>query len=732
MSPSYKPKPIDTSEVALPGRIKDLMEILARHNHDVYAMQRMREGWRYGPARDDEKKTNPTLVAYDELPESEKDLDRNTVRGILQAILKLGYAIEPLGMERGQESAQSHGLQPESCLNAAKKLRDAGRPLQAYDLLSEALRQHPSVPSLVVQQALALGDCHAPERAVALLQSLRQLGHRDTESEGIWARLHKDIWVETRGTVVARRALETAYQAYFQAYRRSNWSSYWTGINAATLSLHRNCPVGAKRLARCVLNTCLEEKARQRRRSDDPYWLLATIGEAYLVLGRLEDAHACYIEATQSAEGRHGRLASTRRNAALVLEALALPVSEAEAWLQATLPMPIVVVFSGHMLDAPDRRDARFPAALAPHVRRALSQELQGMPIGHGYASAACGSDILFHEVLAEMGVGRTVVLPCASSRFERESVYTQGGSRWRKRFRQVLSTAERVLSTSDSRISTEPRAYEYANQVLHGLATLHAQRWSSRVEAMAVSDGASPGLTGGTASLIKWWRMRGQSVTVIDSDALLRERLPDLWSPRKNEQSQCTQKAVSPKRKPGSTAVRTMLFADVEGYSLLEEDAIPHFVKHFMGGVARLVAGTKSPPVVKNTWGDALYFVFESPRDAGNVALALCEFVQNTRWETLGLPAQLSIRVSLHAGPVYETVDPVTREPTYTGTHVSRAARIEPITPACHVYASEAYAALLACEQVHDLACDYVGETPLAKRYGTFPVYHIRRQQRR
>ncbi|HEY9671632.1 MAG TPA: hypothetical protein V6D11_09330 [Waterburya sp.] len=62
--------------------------------------------------------------------------------------------------------------------------------------------------------------------------------------------------------------------------------------------------------------------------------------------------------------------------------------------------------------------------------------------------------------------------------------------------------------------------------------------------------------------------------------------------------------------------------------------------------------------------------------------------------------------------------------------TYVSHTARIEPITPPGKVYASQAFAAIAASEAVSDFTCDYVGQTPWAEGYGTFPTYHIRRRQ--
>lgn len=90
----YEPKPIDTVRVQLPEGITGLVERLAEHNHDIWAQQRLAAGWTYGPQRDDAKKHNPDLVPYADLPESEKEYDRQTAIGILKAIVALGYRIE--------------------------------------------------------------------------------------------------------------------------------------------------------------------------------------------------------------------------------------------------------------------------------------------------------------------------------------------------------------------------------------------------------------------------------------------------------------------------------------------------------------------------------------------------------------------------------------------------------------------------------------------------------------
>lgn len=93
----YDPQPIDTGHVALPTEVQPLIEQLAESAHDHWALQRLRDGWRYGPRRDDTAKTHPCLVPYAQLPESEKAYDRLTATETLKSIMALGYRLLPPG-----------------------------------------------------------------------------------------------------------------------------------------------------------------------------------------------------------------------------------------------------------------------------------------------------------------------------------------------------------------------------------------------------------------------------------------------------------------------------------------------------------------------------------------------------------------------------------------------------------------------------------------------------------
>ena len=73
--------------------MEQLVEQMSKNVHEVWAESRINQGWTYGEKRSDELKTHPCLIPYEELPEVEKDYDRNTAVGTLKLILKLGFKI---------------------------------------------------------------------------------------------------------------------------------------------------------------------------------------------------------------------------------------------------------------------------------------------------------------------------------------------------------------------------------------------------------------------------------------------------------------------------------------------------------------------------------------------------------------------------------------------------------------------------------------------------------------
>lgn len=108
---SYHPQPLETSGVQPSGAVLELTERLAENAHELWARERLAQGWTYGPKRDDETKTHPCLIPYKDLPEEEKRFDREAAIGTLKAMLALGYVVD-------RPSAVTSGLKFEGTVGA--------------------------------------------------------------------------------------------------------------------------------------------------------------------------------------------------------------------------------------------------------------------------------------------------------------------------------------------------------------------------------------------------------------------------------------------------------------------------------------------------------------------------------------------------------------------------------------------------------------------------------------
>ncbi len=148
-----------------------------------------------------------------------------------------------------------------------------------------------------------------------------------------------------------------------------------------------------------------------------------------------------------------------------------------------------------------------------------------------------------------------------------------------------------------------------------------------------------------------------------------------------------------------------------------------------FLGALSDTVSRSAYRPLFKNTWGDAVCLVFADPLEAAESAMDIRDLVRDTDWTRWRLPAELNIRIGLHAGPVYGAREPLQERWNFFGSHVNQAARIEPITSPGNVYASEPFAALLLADPRNRLECRYVGVIVLPKEFGSYPIYHIKRK---
>ena len=139
------------------------------------------------------------------------------------------------------------------------------------------------------------------------------------------------------------------------------------------------------------------------------------------------------------------------------VEAALREMNQAAPDKPAALPVR-VILFTGHMLDAPGREKdkARFPntpeavAEARKMIEEAVKKEMsENGGVAFGIAGGACGSDILFHEVCNVLNIPTQLLLALPEAQFQAESV-NRGGVDWVMRYQQLCQrVTPRVLAES-------------------------------------------------------------------------------------------------------------------------------------------------------------------------------------------------------------------------------------------------------------------------------------------
>jgi class 3 adenylate cyclase len=254
----------------------------------------------------------------------------------------------------------------------------------------------------------------------------------------------------------------------------------------------------------------------------------------------------------------------------------------------------------------------------------------------------------------------------------------------------------------------------------MQGLALTRAAQDDAEAIALVVHDPTAPPGPGGVLTFIENWRRTRRRLRLIN--------LADVRSKVTLTPLTLTGGSPRPRRTP-QREVGVMLFADVAGFSGLPEPHLPAFFEAFLGEVAQELKAS-APPLFQNTWGDGLYLVFADVVSCADFALRLLRRLERFNFDSfrfkLKEDQKPGVRIGLHTGPVFKGRDAIIDKENYFGSHVSRAARIEPVTaPGC-AFCSEQFAAALAMAPGHDFVCEYLGMQPLAKEYDTCPLYRL------
>jgi len=575
----------------------------------------------------------------------------------------------------------------------AKAALARGDLIAAYDLTSSALAAGDESSAVRHQQVLALARMGDTERARELFTAYGLDRAPNPHERAIGARLLKDRALAMTEGPERTAALRKAFEAYHAIYGDSGDS--FPGINAATLALLAGDADQARRLAEALL-------ADPAVDSEADYYLAATKAEALLILGRTTELEEVLRGAAVAGSDDHGARSSTRRQLAMVARHLGLDEAAREELL-APLAPPRVVHFVGHMFTADDAAEER--------LRDEIDEILEEENVGFAYGALASGSDILVAEAALARGAELHVVLPFEEEDFIAQSVLP-GGESWLPRYRACIEKAASVTTASLMEFFGDPAQYGYGSRMAMGLARLRAHHLGAEPIQIAIWDGKASNGPAGTGADVAAWREQGGRSRTVDPGAVHRKLTRP--APRVQADYERTLAAI--------------LFTDFAGFSMLTETALPAFWDGVMRQIAEVLDRHEGDVVCRNSWGDALYAVTSSAEAAAQIALELQDALARFDYATLGLDGTGGMRIGVHYGPAWRTTDHITGRTTFYGTEVSKAARIEPVTPPGSVFVTEPFAAILALESGGDFACRYMGRIALAKKYGDYPMYRLLR----
>lgn len=569
---------------------------------------------------------------------------------------------------------------------------------QAYDLSKEAITascddeglkyflQHRAVLCLIRSGALEQAQAEYFKYNLNLV----------TENEDILAlggKLFKDFSEYSNGQKRLRYR-RSALKKYAEAFEQSG--GYFSGINAATLSMLLKDTVTAHTIARHILASL---KAKDTTKD---YYLEATRAEAFLLLGELENAKMALSTAICQEPGNFAAYASTLKQFSLILDHQA----QDKSWLDDFRP-PATMQFSGHLFI-----DKHLQCDAIKKLQHELSQTLKSENIGFGFGALAAGSDIIIAEKLLENNSELHIVLPVAEDIFIAHSVAPYGDM-WCQRYQFCRDKAQSIHVVFDNLDYLNSLAVTQANQAAMGMALLKAQTLETMAKQLVICDPERRDGNNITAiGYAQWKKNISNNQIILDFPSSL-----------------CLSPHQKPNTAPRNTYNRTLMatiFVDVQGYTKLKESQLETFITHILTPLADCCDYYSPAANFLNTWGDGLFLAFEDVRAAAELTLKLQELFRSFDLKALNFPDHFSLRIGCHYGIVYVTKDPFLKRDNLFGSDVSLAARIEPVTPPGSIYVSSNFACQLAIMDSANFRCEYIGKMALEKNKPETPLFSL------
>lgn len=492
---------------------------------------------------------------------------------------------------------------------------------------------------------------------------------------------------------------------YEQTYQRTQGS--YSGVNAATLWYLSGEKDRAQKIAMAILQ---DDKVSEAAATQSKYYYYATRAECLFILGDYEGTAQALDKALLADAGNYGARASTIKQFRM-LGGGCLPSCAV------SLKVPRCVHYTGHLFRIGEPGPAR---SLTEEETLQLSRDITHLvsrdSISAGFGALAAGADILFAEALLEHGADLHLVLPVPVDDFFRLSVAPMGGQ-WEPRFEAVMARAKSVRIILDDPGDFDGLDLKMGSLIAMGLTRLTAQQLSTQPLQFSVLDEhiVNTAPTGTLQDTQLWRRANGTTENIN-------------W-PRPAQQ-----KPHAPLSSSEGRTFRAMLFTDLKGYGKLPDRALPDIVSRIFKPMAERCRSLDIAPLQIKSWGDGLFLVFETPLAAAQAGFELMACFEGCVAQ-LGPQdgGDLSLRIGVHFGPVWEREDPFAQTPNLYGRHVTTAARLEALALPGSICVSENFAAMLAMNpesQAKRFTCDYVGRTKSDKEDTIFSLYSLRKKE--
>lgn len=554
-----------------------------------------------------------------------------------------------------------------------RQLIDQGRYLEARSA-SEALLADSEDLSVKQVHALALSKSGIPLAASEFFAPVHRDHPDDAETAGIMGGIYKELFRQTQDQKYAILSRDAYLNNFLITHH------YYTGINAATMSAIAGKFQRGREIAQEVLSVLPA--------SSDDFWELVTMAEARLLIKESKVAGELYFKAHQLAGQDWGKINIVYNQLWLLNHYMLIP----NETLKLFSP-PVVAVLVGHMIDHPLRPVPRFQNEYAGAVKQALAGIVKTLNARIGYTSLACGSDILFAEVIREIGGEINIFLPFSKEDFLETSVRF-AGEEWVKRFDQVASNTTLHYLTREAYMGNDD-LFAFHGRVLFGLAILRGRMLHSEPYLLTIlSERDRTRKEGGTRDLMKLWPFPGRTQN-IDPSTLL---------PPDPVTKNTTQPPSPPP--PPNREVLFMAKISFEGPLLPEAQRLARKMEAEMSGeIMSLYDSEQSITAGFNSSYRALAFCRSLIQDMERKA------------------SQIKYKVGMHAGPVM--IEKKEGRKVMTGTHADILHGIYELATQGSIYASEPCAASLVLDSA-SLAFIHTGAVQFPEPLGMQSLYRV------